>query len=109
MRRTTLLLCLLAALSAAANASGCATSNAGTDEDGGAGMIDAGIVPPTPDAGSPEGKPARALLGFCSGGGWVRSDGVSGPICFGPVDVASVPRRVGTMTWWPGPLSHAAP
>jgi hypothetical protein len=108
MRRTTLLLCLLAALSAAANASGCATSNAGPDQDGGTGMIDAGI-PPTPDAGAPQGKPTRALLGFCSGGGWVRSDGIAGPVCFGPVDVAAVPRRVGTMTWWPGPLSHAAP
>jgi hypothetical protein len=108
MRRTTLLLCLVAALSATATAPGCATSNAGPDHDAGMGAIDA-AMPSTADAGAEEGKPSRALLGFCSGGGWVRGDGVAGPVCFGPVDVVSVPRRVGTMTWWPGPLSHAAP
>jgi hypothetical protein len=107
LRTTRLVALAFGLLFAATAAAGCASSpGEGGDGDGGVGdagptMIDAAVGV---DAGT------RLWTGWCSGGGWVsRSDGMHGPICFGPADIATKERRLDSDRWLPGPIYRVAP
>ena len=46
---------------------------------------------------------------FCSAGGFVQGEGISGSFCFGAVDIAAAPISSGVYTWQPGPFTRVSP